>query len=110
MSMEIRKRLPAINKNISEINPDTDVRVRLMGIVIDTKENSLILDDGSAQTEIIFEDNNDVLGIENGQKLRIVTRILPLMGGFECRGECIQQLNGFNLSLYKSALSIINHK
>jgi len=100
----IRRRLPALEKKISEIHPETDVRVRLLGTVIDSSLNSIVLDDGSGKIEIYFEDQ---LNVRNGQLIRVITRILPLIDGFECKGEVIQDLQGFNLDLYKKVKEIV---
>jgi hypothetical protein len=100
----IRRRLPAIEKMISDIHPESDVRVRLLGTVIDTSLNSVVLDDGSGKIEIYFEEQPKV---RNGQLVRIVVRILPLIDGFECKGELIQNLDGFNLDLYKRVKEIV---
>jgi len=72
----IRRRLPAIEKRVSDIQPDSDVRVRLMGTVIDSGPNSIVLDDGSGKVEIYFEEQPKV---RNGQLIIIITRILPLI-------------------------------
>jgi len=47
--------------------------------------------------------------VRQGQFIRVITRILPLIDGFECRGEAIQVLDGFNLDLYKKAKKIIKN-
>jgi len=99
----IRRRLVAIEKKIDEIQPETDVRVRLIGIVIDASPNSVVIDDGSGKIEIFFE--NEPI-VRQGQLIRVITRILPLIDGFECRGEAIQTLDGFNIDLYKKAKEI----
>jgi len=108
--MEIRRRLPAVHRCVSEIDPEKDVRVRILGTVIDIRNNVVVLDDGTGKAEIIFEDQNDIGEIKGGEMLRIITRVLPLMGSFECRGECIQKLDTFDLSLFKSSLGIFNSK
>jgi len=99
----VRKRLPALEKRISDIHPDSDVRVRITGTVIDTSANSIVLDDGSGKIEIYFEEQPS---IRNGQMVRVITRILPMIDGFECRGEVVQNLDGFNLDLYKKVKEI----
>lgn len=100
----IRRRLPAIEKRIADIHPESDVRIRILGTIIDTNQNSIVLDDGSGKIEIYFEEQPEV---RNGQLVRIVTRILPLIDGFECRGELIQNLNGFDLELYRKTREIV---
>ena len=102
----IKRRMPSIEKSISDIHPETDVRVRLIGTVIDAGSNSVVIDDGTGKAEIYFEEEPRV---RQGQLVRIITRIIPLIDGFESRGEAIQILDGFNLELYKKAKSIIKN-
>ncbi|MEM5778710.1 MAG: hypothetical protein QXD43_03555 [Candidatus Aenigmatarchaeota archaeon] len=99
-----RKRLVAIEKRIADLHPDSDVRVRLIGTVIDSGPNSIVLDDGSGKIEIYFDEQPNVV---NGQLIRVIARILPLIDGYECRGEIIQNLDNFNLELYKKAKEIV---
>jgi hypothetical protein len=96
----IKRRLPSIEKSISEIHPDSDVRIRLIGTIIDVGPSSIVLDDGSGKIEVYFE---EVPKVRQGQLVRVVTRILPLIDGYECKGEILQNLDGFNLKLYKKA-------
>jgi len=100
----IRRRLPAIEKRIVEIQPDSDVRIRITGTVIDIGSNSIVLDDGSGKIEVYFEEQPKV---RNGQLVRVITRILPMIDGFECKGETMQSLDGFNMDLYKKAKEIV---
>lgn len=100
----VRRRLPAFEKKISEIQPDSDVRVRMIGTVIDSGPNSIVLDDGTGKVEVYFEEQPRV---RQGQLVRIITRILPIIDGFECRGEVLQSLEGFNLDLYKKAKELV---
>jgi hypothetical protein len=96
----IRRRLPSVEKSISDIHPDSDVRIRVIGTVIDVGPNSIVLDDGSGKMEVYFE---EVPNVKQGQMVRVITRILPLIDGYECKGEVLQNLEGFNLELYKKA-------
>jgi hypothetical protein len=100
----IRRRLPALEKKIADIQPESDVRVRLIGTVIDSSLNSVVLDDGSGKIEIYFEEQPNVT---NGQLVRIIARILPLIDGFECKGEVLQNLDDFNFDLYKKVKEIV---
>jgi hypothetical protein len=96
----IRRRLPAVEKIISDIHPDSDVRIRVLGTIIDMGPNSIVLDDGSGKIEIYFE---EMPNVKQGQMVRVITRIIPLIDGYECKGEVLQTLEGFNLELYKKA-------
>jgi len=99
----IRRRLPSVEKSIADIQPESDVRVRLTGTIIDTTPTSIVIDDGTGKVEVYFGEEPIV---KQGQSVRIITRILPLIDGFECRGEALQSLEGFNLKLYKKAKEI----
>ena len=51
----MRRRLVAVEKRIEDIQPESDVRVRLIGTVIDVAQNSIVIDDGSGKIDIFFE-------------------------------------------------------
>lgn len=97
----IKKRLPAKERLISEILPN-DIRVRILGTVIDRGENSIVMDDGSGRLEIV----TDGQSAETGKMVRVVTRVLPLMEGFEARAECMQDMAGFDVELYRRARDV----
>ncbi len=97
----LKKRLPAKEKLISEIAPN-DIRVRVLGTVIDRNENSIFVDDGSGRLEILAEGQS----WEMGKMVRVVTRVLPITGGFEARVECVQNMEGFDVDLYRRAREI----
>ena len=99
----MRRRLVAIEKKIEDIQPEADVRVRLMGTVIDVAPNSIVVDDGSGKIDISFE--RDPL-VNQGQLVRVIARVLPLIDGFQCRGEAVQVLDNFNIDLYNKAKEI----
>ena len=101
----IRRRLAAKEKEIASIQPEMDVRLRLTGTVIDASPNSVVIDDGTGKLEIFFEKNPMV---RTGQLVRVITRIIPMIEGFESRGEAVQNLDGFNIDLYKKAKEIAN--
>lgn len=100
----IRRRLPAIEKDIASIQPEVDVRVRLTGTVIDAGPNSVVIDDGSGKAEIMFEEQ---LQVNRGQLVRVIARVLPLIDGFEFRGELLQNLDNFDVNLYKRAKDLV---
>jgi len=106
-SNQFRRRLPALERKIVEISADRDVRVRLTGMVIGVSESSLMMDDGTGKVEVLFDGPEALAGIREGQMVRIFARILPLIDGFECRGECVQNLEGFDMGLYEKARAIM---
>jgi hypothetical protein len=102
-----RRRLPAKEKSISDIQADKDVRVRITGTIIGLDGGSLMVDDGTSQVEILFDKLDLLEGFKEGQLVRVITRILPLIDGYECRGEAVQDLSGIDMNLYKKAREII---
>ena len=106
MADKILKRLPAIEKSISNIDPSKDIRIRIIGTIIDVADRSLMIDDGSGKVQVVFE--NPTSYLREGQFIRVITRVFPLVDGFECRGEAIQTLDNFDVNLYKDAKKIIN--
>jgi len=97
----MKKRLPAKEKLVSEILPN-DIRVRILGTVIDKSEGAIVLDDGSGRLEVVTEGQAP----EMGKMVRVVTRILPMTGGFEARAECVQDMTGFDVELYRRARDV----
>ena len=102
--MPVQRRLPATEKSIAEIT-DKDIRVRILGTVIGIGDGSLMIDDATGRVEVAFDDSIDY--VKQGQLIRIIARVLPQNSGFECKGECIQTLDGFDIDLYKRAKEIV---
>ncbi|MFH0948927.1 MAG: replication protein RepA [Candidatus Aenigmatarchaeota archaeon] len=93
-------RLPAVDRKISEINPETDIRVRIVGTVIDNADSEIVIDDGSGKAVIIFDESVPELSL-----VRIFARVIPTENGYELRGEIIQDMQGLNINLYKKIIS-----
>ena len=93
------RRHPALLRKISEINPESDIRVRLLGKVVDKQESSFIIEDDSGKAEIIAEDME--LNFNKEDIVRVFARVLPLEDGFELRAEIIQDMKDLDMDLYK---------
>lgn len=96
------RRSPALYKKISEINPESDIRVRLLGRAVEKTPNGILLDDvlDGSQKEIIIDE--EILdNINSGDFIRIFARVLPLESGFDLKAELIQDMSGLNIDLYK---------
>ena len=90
------KRLPAVQKKIADINPEKDIRIRILGRVIDKSDGSFVIDDGSAKAEVVTETELNINDL-----VRIFVRVLPLEEGFELRSEIVQDMNSLDMNLYK---------
>ncbi len=93
------RRMPAVARLISDINPETDVRVRLVGRILGIDEHTIMLDDGSGTAEIIYEANE--VAAEPGDTVRLFCRVLPLETSFELRLELIQDMSKLDLGMYR---------
>lgn len=99
MNMEEKaryKRLPATLKKISEINPEKDIRVRILGRVIDKADGTIIVDDGSSSAAIVAESQPNINDL-----VMVHARVLPLEEGYELRGEIVQDMNTLDMELYR---------
>ena len=89
-------RSPAVYRKISNINPETDVRVRLLGRVIGQTDGTLVIDDGSGKADIVAEE----FSAETNDIIRVFCRVLPLESGFELRAELVQKMDKLDTELY----------
>ncbi len=95
------KRSPAVYRNIKDINPEKDSRVRILGKVVNKKDDILVLDDGTGVAEIVMMNDFDVA---IGETVRVFCRVLPLEEGYELRGELVQKMDDLNVELHKKAV------
>lgn len=103
------KRDPALPRNVEEIDPEADVRVRLLGTVIEKEGDSIVLDDGSGSVEI-FLDEEDLKSIEEKNKIRVLGRVLPTPESFEIQGELVQEMDDLDFELYNKAMDKMRDK
>jgi len=96
------KRFPTIEKKISEIGPE-DVRVAIIGTVVDKGEGKIVIDDGSGSIAVFLDDGKN---LETGKFLRIVGRVNK--DDLSINAEAVQDFSKFNLDLYKKLKEISN--
>lgn len=94
---DFRRRMPSVFRRVSEIRPE-DMRVSVIGTVIDKAEDGIVLDDGSGRLDITmvgpFE--AEVKGL-----VRVFGRVIPAEGGFHLQGEIVQDMSGLDMGLLK---------
>lgn len=88
--MPDNRRAPARQRSIEDIDPKEDIRVRLLGTVLSTDEDSLMLDDGTGTTEV-FLDSDQLEPIMENDTVRVLGRVLPTPDGFEIQGEIVHE-------------------
>jgi hypothetical protein len=96
------RRHPALPRKIAEINPESDIRVRILGRILDKKDSSFILEDDSGKVEIITDEE---LSFNVADNVRVFARVLPLEDSFELRAEIIQDMNKLDMDLYRKVCS-----
>jgi hypothetical protein len=90
-----------LKKIISEINPDTDLKVKLIGFVVDKKGETMVLDDGSGKVSAFIDAPDIMEKIKINQLIRVFGSTLPTESGFEIKVDLIQDLTNLNINLYK---------
>lgn len=104
---EQQRRAPAVSKDIEEINPRDDIRVRVIGTVISMNDNSVNLDDGSGTVEVFLEEE-DLEALEENQRIRVIGRVLPTPDSFEIQGEIVQDFEDVDPELYDRVKKVVS--
>lgn len=97
-----------VKRKIEEINPESDLKVKIMGFVVDKKDDTVVLDDGSKKIKVFFDNTAIVEKMNINQLLRVFGSILPTDEGFEIKVDAIQDLSNFNINLYKKVEELYN--
>lgn len=90
-----------VKKKIEEINPETDLKVKIMGFVVDKKEDTFVLDDGSKKIKVFMDNPVVAERINVNQLVRVFGSTLPTDDGFEIKADIVQDLSNLNIDLYK---------
>lgn len=104
---ERQRRAPAVPKDITDIDPKNDIRVRIVGTVIDTGEDSISLDDGTGTVEVFLEEDY-IDAVEENDRLRVLGRVLPTPDSFEVQGEAVQDFSDVDPDLYDRVKKVVN--
>lgn len=99
------RRMPTQFKKIESIEPD-DVRVAVIGTVVDSEEEVVVIDDGSGNIEVEFDSIEKTEDFEEGDMVRIIGR--PSDEIFY--GEFIQDFSDFDIELYQEAKQKLKKK
>lgn len=104
------KRRVALERKISEVRINEDVRVKIVGRIIskDDKITMFVLDDGESKANIIVPDQKMFESIQLGKIIRVIGIVLPAIGenNFEIRAEIIQDMSRLDLELYNQYMKL----
>jgi len=95
--VDFRRRLPSVMKDIGEIGQG-DLRVSVIGTIIDKQQDSLVLDDGTGKMLIRFDSPFEA---ELSRMVRVLGKVVPLEDGVELHGEFLQDMDGIDTELLK---------
>ena len=70
------------------------------------EEHSIVIDDGSAQIPVFF----DQIEVPDGKYLRVFGRVIPYQEGLQIQADVIQDLGSMNYELYKKMIKIMQQK
>jgi uncharacterized protein YdeI (BOF family) len=104
--MEFQKRLPFSEKAVSEIEPEKDIRVRILGKVVDMTEDSFILDDGTGRVQVTTDPEIGMEYIRVNDSAKVIGRVFASESGFELRAEAVQNASGVDVPLYKKLIEL----
>jgi len=104
---ENQRRAPAVSKDIDEIDPRDDIRVRVVGTTISKDESSINLDDGTGNVEVFLEEE-DIGEVEESQRIRVIGRVLPTPESFEIQGEVVQDFEDVDPDLYDRVKKVVS--
>ena len=97
------RRMPSVERRVSELK-SSDMRVSLIGTVIDKQENRIVLDDGTGKVNINFE---VAPSVSINQFVRVFGRVVQAGDDIEMDGEIIQDMEKLDKDLYKKVNSLM---
>lgn len=98
----IKRRVPSVTRRISELDAK-DMRVSIIGTVVDIQGSNMVMDDGSGRVNVRFESPPDA---GPNQLVRVFGRVVPIGDGVEIEGEIIQDMTRLDKDLYKKINSL----
>ena len=98
-----------VKRKIPKINPEVDLKVKILGFVVDKKENTLMVDDGSGKVSVFVDEASLLESVNINQLIRVFGSTLPTEDGFEIMVDAffirISNLLSFNSNSSKHAVT-----
>lgn len=101
------RRATGYYKNIKEIDPKNDIRVRVGGTILSKDDDSISVDDGSGTVDVFLEEEK-LEDLEENQRVQILGRVLPTPDSFEIQGEIVQNLEDVDPEVYSRVKKLVN--
>ncbi len=97
------QRLPAKDIMIKDISPAKDVRVRIVGTIIDKTSASIIVDDSSGNKEILATEEL-TKDFKQGDVVRVFCRVIALEKGYQLQAELMQNMSELDIKKYRKII------
>ena len=104
-----QRMLPSVDRKVSEIKED-DIRVRVLGTVVDKADNTVVVDDGTGKITATFDEPVKAGLAEPKQLVRVFGRVINTADGLELQGEVVQDMSGLDVELYKRISKALKFK
>lgn len=104
--MDFQKRLPAADKAIAEIEPEKDIRVKIIGKVVGLGTDSFVIDDGAGTVQITTDPEISMESVKVNDSVRVIGRVFASESGFELRADAVQNVNGIDMELLKKVRNL----
>jgi len=95
-------------KKVSSIDPRVDSRIRVVGVVVDKKENTVVIDDGSGKIKAFVDMPSILERMGINQIVRVFGIVLPTESDLEIKADIVQDLSGMDINLYKKVDELYN--
>mgnify|MGYP000347788256 CR=1 FL=1 len=95
-------------RKVSEIDPTIDVRVKIVGFIVDKKEDTLIIDDGSGKVKVFVDSPAIIENLSLNQLVRVFGSVLMTENGFEIKADMVQDLSRLDINLFKKVEELYN--
>lgn len=105
---EFKKRTIAKIRRIKTVNKDKDLRVSLVGTIVDIDDKSLFftLDDGEDKVSVLLNNESQMKDLKLGKRVRVIGIVMGFEESFELRGEVIQDFTSLNVEYYNKYLEL----
>lgn len=95
------RRIPAVDRRIDEIKLE-DRRVRVIGIVVDSRPGMCVLDDGTGSVRVRTDRE-----VQTGKLIRVIGQVsIRTNGEIEIDAEFVQNMDKLKFDLYKEVYDL----
>lgn len=95
-------------RKIADIDPETDFKVKIVGIVVDKKDDTIVVDDGTDKVRVFVDLPTILDNVNTNQLVAVFGATIPTDLGIDIKANIIQSLIGLDINLYKKVEELYN--